>query len=271
MIARYIEFQSSEGYCLSLLYVPLSGQSSNVDKFPIPLPFPISKKHDEKKEEQESILHRWHVCVHPNIIQYLDKQDPFLFSRRCSMQDNIIHRGILSTCQWYLGTSDFQRIIFNETQKDRMLNTAARYGHQHIIQWLRTMNSQPVAWTYSTMYYAVIYCHWNLVKWMRIQGCPWGLVHCSNIVSKTDDFQFLQWCLDGPDPCPLDDETIPTITRMGKLQMLQWLVIEKHCQVSSHACKLASWYGHLSILKWLQQHGRLSTEDICNNAVISKS
>ena len=104
---------------------------------------------------------------------------------------------------------------------------AARYGHLHVLQWVKSQDPS-CEWSEKDGWEAAKGGHINLLEWMR--------------------------SLDPP--LPLTAETCKWAAQFGQLSALEWLRNQDpKCPWNQEACIVAAWNGKLSILQWLRREG----------------
>ena len=62
-------------------------------------------------------------------------------------------------------------------------SNAARYGHLHVVQWLRSQNP-PCPWDEWTCTFAAGNGHLHVLQWLRSQNPPWNERTCSKFSGK---------------------------------------------------------------------------------------
>ena len=128
---------------------------------------------------------------------------------------------------------------------------AARYGHLHVLQWLRT-NGCP--WEEYTFSAAVRGGHWHVVLWLRSEGCPWGERACAAAAGE-GRFELLSWLRS--EGCPWDVWTCACAANGGHLDVLKWARTEQTppCPWDETTCSSAAEAGHLDVLQWARSQG----------------
>lgn len=126
-----------------------------------------------------------------------------------------------------------------------ILNAAVIVGNFEVIKWLR---SQGCVWDSQTCNYATQKDKINIFKWLRQQGCPWDEWTCRHLVVK-GNLEGLKWAKrEGIPPCP---EICGEAAVYGRLGILKWLKTQGF-QMDETVSRWAVDGGHIKILKWLR-------------------
>ena len=122
-------------------------------------------------------------------------------------------------------------IFFIVSASDFFLFLTARGGQLETLQWLRTLNGFPklgkkkkgrkksfVAFhmrepTAEELFSAACESgHLEMLKWLRSEGCPWGIFFCQYAARHLD---VLKWAIDNGCPYKVNDFTRPALESLG--------------------------------------------------------
>lgn len=120
------------------------------------------------------------------------------------------------------------------------LETASKYGHAHIVQFLLQKNIKP---TRRTFMVAAEGGHLRVIEALWEKSREFGM---SNVVSGKDAAR--------------------SAAQFGKLDIIQFL-FEQDASTCEDAMGYAAEYGHLDIIKYLYEHGVPITEQVQRDAV----
>lgn len=121
--------------------------------------------------------------------------------------------------------------------------TAAKYGHQHIIDWCLFHGSHSTTQLFAA---AAKSGNFGLLKWLRDEpDNPYGVNHHG--------------------VCPWNDGTFCTAAQCGNLEILEWLCAND-CPYHSSVYKYAARGGRLDVIKWLHVNGYKKDTSVWDNA-----
>jgi len=73
---------------------------------------------------------------------------------------------------------------------------AARFGHLHILQWLRKRGTR---WDEMTCSEAAYGGHLEVLKWARKNGCPWYKWYCYELAVGCSHSHVTEWIQESHD------------------------------------------------------------------------
>ena len=142
---------------------------------------------------------------------------------------------------------------FNEEHTDpgvikRVLYVAARHGYLEVFEKYWSQAHNPL-WPrdQDTCGWAAFGGHLELVKWLRANGCRWG-VRTSAYAARGGQLEVLQWMR--AQACPWNRHVCYNAARNGHLEVLRW-ARSQGCPWNEEAPRVAASKGHLEVLKWL--------------------
>lgn len=159
---------------------------------------------------------------------------------------------------------------------EEAIGAAAEYGHLNVLQWLHT--NRGIGFDLDTMDRAAAGGNEDLVMWLFINGCQWGMDVFSNAarVGHIEYMEFLKhhncpwssetlgWAANAGNiqcmvwlrlnGCPLDGDTLDLAAGGGRIDVLRWL-FDAGCQTSSHAISSAASVGSIECMAFLRDHG----------------
>ena len=174
----------------------------------------------------------------------------------------------------------------------RVLYVAAEHGYLEVFEKYWSQGPQEKLsqlWDEDTCRCAAHGGHLELVKWLRANGCPWG-VRTSTSAARGGQLEVLQWMRAQDPPCPWDlsvcyyaaleghlevlrwarsqgcpwDVRVPYAAAMdGHLEVLQWMrAQDPPCPWDSTVCYYAALEGHLEVLRWARSQGCTWDEEV---------
>ena len=203
------------------------------------------------------------------IAKKLDKNDVCSFalvSKQLREAQVLAGRKLLTNFGWRSGsTADYftedwcayWSKKFNEAHTDlgvikRVLDVAARQGYLQVFEKYWSQGPQKKLsklWDKYTCSWAARGGHLDLVKWLRVKGCPWG-TWVSSAAARGGQLEVLQWIRGQDPPCPWDSDVCNHAARKGHLEVLRW-ARSQGCPWSERAPCAAARNGQLKVLKWL--------------------
>ena len=107
----------------------------------------------------------------------------------------------------------------------RVLYVAARHGYLEVFEKYWSQGRNP-HWPRdkNTCGWAAFGGHLELVKWLRANGCPWG-VRTSAYAARGGQLEVLQWMRAQDPPCPWNFKVCSSAARNGHLEVLRWAVL----------------------------------------------
>jgi hypothetical protein len=114
-----------------------------------------------------------------------------------------------------------------------------------------------------TCAYAALNGHLEVLKWARLNGCPWDEMDVCICSGK--------WTSGGipvgtfENGCPWDEETCSYAAKNGHLEVLKWARLNG-CPWDEWTCASAAENGHLEVLKWSRLNGCPWDEETCSYA-----
>ena len=112
-------------------------------------------------------------------------------------------------------------IIVIRRPYERMIDSAARYGHLEVLKWMR---QSQVKWSAYACEIAACNGHLHILRYLRSEGCLWDTFTCLYAASN------------------------------GHLEVLKW-ARENGCHWNSWTCKNARSNGHLEVYNWARENG----------------
>jgi len=139
---------------------------------------------------------------------------------------------------------------------------AAKYGHYHVIKWLRA-----TTWISSYALDRALECaakrgHFEVVKRFHADGCPLA-PHIHLSAFKRGDVDMVHWLHEHN--CPTSILTCEKMAGSGRLDMLK-LARTIGCTWDQDTCADAAANGHLDVLKWARANGCPWGADACEAA-----
>ena len=127
---------------------------------------------------------------------------------------------------------------------------AASNGHINILEWILETIDDPWRDTHACSY-ATKGNQFEILKWLRMNGCPWNRHTCEN-AAQNNNLKILKWLHENG--CPWDHNTCYYSARNGNLNMLKYLH-ENGCPWNEYTCLQANTDDYLDILKYLHKNG----------------
>jgi len=155
--------------------------------------------------------------------------------------------GCLGILIWLFDQVSIRQVVGAED----LCSAAARGGHLHVLQWLRSRDP-PHAWGKLTCAAAAQGGHLEVLQWLRYQSrCPWSVNSCS-AAARGGHLEVLKWMRSQKHRCRWDANTCSSAAAVGNLTVLQWLRNQNPpCPWNSHAVCYAAAGGHVETLLWL--------------------
>eukprot|EP00605_Chrysophyceae_sp_TOSAG23-4_P002083 GSChrysophyteH1.ASY1.ANO1.2304.1 assembled CDS len=159
---------------------------------------------------------------------------------------------------------------------------AAKGGHLHVLQWLRSQDP-PCPWDEETCRYAALRGHLDVLQWLRSQDppCPWDESTCSSLLgssAKGGHLDVLQWLRSQDPPCPnlTHAKSLRKDAKCGYLDCVKILrtldppcpLDDPPCPLDEDTCHAAAEGGHLHVLQWARSQDPPCpwSENTCKNA-----
>jgi len=196
-----------------------------------------------KELREELMLYCFEItCV-------LDEIPPFQIPHgvRRKSEDTIVNlavrEGCLSLLKWainkkYPCRSDVSHI-------------AARQGHLHILQYIRTVKEFPwKEWTHFSCFFAAQGGHLEILQWLHDQECPWDKKTCQ-IAAQEGHLPILKWLL--KEGCPWNKiDCIEAAIEYNQLVILQWIRGSYCPWPFTFVLKYAKQLQKYDIVKWIE-------------------
>ena len=163
---------------------------------------------------------------------------------------------------------------FNEAHTDlgvikRVLDVAARQGYLQVFEkyWSHVPKKRlRKLWDKTTCSWAARGGHLDLVKWLRVKGCPWG-TWVSSAAARGGQLEVLQWIRGQDPPCPWSPDVCYAAAQKGHLDVLRW-ARSQGCPWNKYVPCAAAKNGHLKALKWLIKEGCPHDKHLCREAAV---
>ena len=155
-----------------------------------------------------------------------DNYDHLIPDRYVILENRILHqykriyyrigfRGNLNLVQRFL---KLKKNNYLNNNADFVMRGAAKSGNKEVLRWMKLHKYKFNEWT-------------------------------SACAAKGHQFVLLKWLIQHG--CPIDSSCTAYCARTGNLEMLKWLIKKKKCKVDDYAMYLASYKGHIDIVKYL--------------------
>jgi len=153
------------------------------------------------------------------------------------------------------------------------VNTFAKYGVLESCKWARKNGCSWNKWTCAE---AAKYGHLHVLQWLRDPArsadgkqnntaCPWNVLTCAN-TALNGYLHVLQWAWDPTNSAdgtvsPWDAGTCAAAAGNGHLHVLQWVRDPANsadgtvCPWDKWTCQRVALKGHLDVLQWLRSNG----------------
>ena len=149
----------------------------------------------------------------------------------------------------------------------RVLYVAAEHGYLEVFEKYWSQGPQEKLsqlWDEDTCRCAAHGGHLELVKWLRANGCPWG-VRTSTSAARGGQLEVLQWMRAQDPPCPWDLSVCYYAALEGHLEVLRW-ARSQGCTWDEEVPCAAAEGGHLKVLNWLINEGCPYNKSRCREA-----
>ena len=106
----------------------------------------------------------------------------------------------------------------------RVLYVAAWKGYLQVFEKYWSQGPQEKLrklWDEMTCCWAAQGGHLEVLKWLRVKGCPWG-ISTSTWAAQHGHLEMLQWMRAQDPPCPWDSDVCYWAARNGHLEVLRW-------------------------------------------------
>ena len=110
----------------------------------------------------------------------------------------------------------------------RVLYVAAYHGYLKVFEKYWSQGPQEKLrklWDKKTCSWAAFRGHLEVLKWLRVKGCPWGIL-TSNLAAEGGHLEVLQWMRAQDPPCPWDLGVCYQVAEDGgehTRKVLEWL------------------------------------------------
>ena len=143
---------------------------------------------------------------------------------------------------------------------DSMLMFVAGYmGSKETLQYMQRKGipldlvSRKVRTAAASMEGASMGGHFEVIKWLRSEGCYWD-EFSSSLVASSGNLKLLKWAK--KDGMPWSDELVcEGASGGGKLEILRWSHARNEDCLGKKCCDFAARFGHLKVLRWLRRKG----------------
>ena len=150
---------------------------------------------------------------------------------------------------------------FNVHQTDpevvkHVLYVAARHGYLQVFEKYWSQGPQEKLrklWDEMTCCWAAQGGHLEVLKWLRVKGCPWG-ASTSAWAAQHGHLEMLQWMRAQDPPCPWDEDVCGWAASYGHLEVLRW-ARSQGCPWNKYVPYSAAEGGHLDVLRWARSQG----------------
>jgi len=143
----------------------------------------------------------------------------------------------------YIMNEEYSAFCDNMSLNDSILN-----GYSTLIKYLY-LNKQ-YEFTDDTFQYAAENGNLDNMKWLKDQGCCWG-INTFSYASKNGNLDNMKWLKS--QGCPWDLYTFTKAAKNGNLDNMKWLK-EQGCPLYKDAYYYSVQNGHLSTMQWLEKH-----------------
>lgn len=137
---------------------------------------------------------------------------------------------------------------------------AARHGRLDILKYLR---SKGCAWSVKTFQHAVIGGHMHVMEWLWINRCPYSII-VPLMASRMGRLDLLQW-LDERNYRVLITQVMTPAIRADHMPIIHWMR-SNGVPFPYDACTAAAQSGRLNVLQWLRSEGCAWDFNVCNVA-----
>jgi hypothetical protein len=137
----------------------------------------------------------------------------------------------------------------------------AFHGNLELFKWLK-INVASLQWDIYTCSEAALNGHFELLKWIRQNGCEWDMNVCSN-AALNGHFEILKWARQNG--CEWTMDVCSYAALNGHFEILKW-ARKNGCEWNSKVCSYASLNGHLELFKWARKKGCEWNLNVCSNA-----
>jgi hypothetical protein len=93
--------------------------------------------------------------------------------------------------------------------------------------------------------------HVHVVEWLRTHEHPWDGSALCDIAATTGNVQMLQYL---KEHAAFSSDTLAAAAGAGQVHVCEFLLSER-CPSNHRACASAAAFGHCSTLRWLREHG----------------
>ena len=93
--------------------------------------------------------------------------------------------------------------------------------------------------------------HVHVVEWLRTHGHPWDGSALCDIAATTGNVQMLQYL---KEHAAFSSDTLAAAAGAGQVHVCEFLLSER-CPSDHRGCASAAAFGHCSTLRWLREHG----------------
>ena len=148
---------------------------------------------------------------------------------------------------------NLHRIDFDR-ERPKLADAAATFGHLELLQWLHKEQGYTMDGTVlekAVESEADCLGAWELVQWLRAEGCYWGERTCT-LAAENGRLGLLQYLR--AHGCPWNFHTCIAAAENGHLETLRW-ARENGCDWNAMTCWHAAKGGELEILQWLRAEG----------------
>jgi len=150
--------------------------------------------------------------------------------------------------QGYHASVDEEGNTFCLSSEMGLCSKAAKFGHLHVLQWLRWRGC---LWNSSTCNMAAEFGHLHILQWARENGCDWNERTCCDAVIG-GHLHILQWLRENG--CSWDESICYFAAYGDHLHILQW-ARANGCDWDESVVNTAAEEGNLSVLQWATENG----------------
>jgi len=178
----------------------------------------------------------------------------WLHEHRCRINNAICEKasgnGRINILEWL-----YERNYFYSYQHRMCHIKAAKYGQLDVFKWFKTYNTQhKIKYDMGgeqSCWHAVKYGHFELLKWLHENGCPWNEASC-NYAAENGRLDILKYLREND--CPWCEYTWEFAIVGGHLDVLKW-IYANGCPIIDNAYDLATNRNQHEIASWLQENG----------------